>query len=218
MKTWLAVALLSSVATMWGCGQDDSGVEVIQPTERLADRDTAEQVDSSRKIYRPPVHELIPDPEPPLVMINNGAGILNPDFNDHIDQVPTRWDVRGGVRVITGTHDNSKAVACLSGVTLTQVLPFDESPAGKTVRLIGHAQTPLPDAVTVRIKLDNGATSISEPHPADDQWHELSTEIQIPDDYDSNNVTIVLSCSPKVRSNRPVIKAWFDDVNLTVTE
>jgi hypothetical protein len=213
MTPRLLLALIPAALWLTACTKPAEPLLTTDDTTP-ATHDTTDRLQTAAAVYqRPPAAMPLPDPEP-LITINQGAGVLNPRFDEHIDQIPSYWNVGGRVRVLTGGYDGSPALAAYKGsnVTLSQELHFDESPAGKTITLTAHAMTTLPEAATIRIQLGRRARQTSDPHPGDGQWHQLTTAIQVPDDYDSNAVTISLHHDG--RDATEIFAGWFDEVKV----
>ena len=172
---------------------------------------------AANKIYKKPTLPTVPpEPEPPLVMINGGAGVINPDFNEFMDLVPTYWHVEfGPVRIQeAGGPDSSPAVMMGPGYTysfISQDLVFDEPPAGKTITLTVQARCPEADKAKIMIKLSDDKKVYSNAHPGDDKWHELKVSAQVPQDFQGTMIGIVLT-----HGGSPKKACWFDDVNLYV--
>lgn len=221
MKSWLVVGLVSGISLVSGCGESSSNkggaVELVAPAASN-ENDAAKKVASANKAYLPPVQQTLPDPEFPLAMINDGAGVINSDFSDSVDQVPNYWNVGGGVRILNGGFDNSPAAACdKRGGRLSQDLLFNESPAGKTITFTAQAMSVVPGLASIEIQLENGARQASEKHPGDKQWHKLSTSIKVPEDYESDSATIwLISRRSEADMVGTVYAAWFDEANVTI--
>lgn len=221
MNRVLVIGICAALLAAPGCGPaEQSGVEVIQPDDGPAER-TADRTKAAGKVYRPPVHELIPEPDPIATMINNGAGVLNPDFNGQTTAPPEYWEVKGYMVIRNLGPDAGPALHVRTknaGSEARQVLPFDESPAGNLITLKVMAHSNFPDLVTCRIELENGTVAESEPHPGDSKWHDLVTSVRVPDDYESDTVTIALIAKPAATQVRIGQEPTFDDVRLTVTK
>lgn len=221
MKTWSLFLTLLILPLVWGCGQPNgSGVEVLVPAEQQGN-DTTERVKTGQKVYRPPVLQLVPEPEMQLVNVNNGAGVINPDFNEHVDQVPSYWEIRGRVMARAKGPDMSMAAHASNprgSMELRQQLVFDEPPAGKLITLSAQAHSNLPDLVSTRIELADGTSSQGDPHSGDGTWQLLTTSLRVPDDYDSDIVTIALIAKPSSSDIGIGKGPTFDDVNVKVTE
>src|SRR5690606_20230815 len=135
---------------------------------------------SAGKIYqRPDVATVDSDLDESYVMINGGAGILDPDFNEYTDLTPPYWyieNVPARIQEPAGP-DSTPAIRMGPGYYyswVSQDLVFDESPAGKTLTLSAMARTAQPEKARIMIQLSEKQKVYSDFHPGDGQWHELS--------------------------------------------
>lgn len=221
MKGWFVVFAVALGGMVWtGCGSDTGGVELaVDPSEvgRDAGADTAARSNAADKIYRrPSLPETPLEEERSFVMINNGAGIFNADFNEAIEMVPTYWHVEfGPVRMQTAAGpDQSPAVRMGPGYNynfLSQELEFDESPAGKTLTLTAQSRAAEPNTAKIMIRVTEAQKAYSEAHPGDDGWHELKVTTQVPQDFQGNTIGIFLT-----HSGSPKKAAFYDRVRLSV--
>ncbi len=223
MKRWLMFGLMSSVVWMSACSQPattsgdaPSSDDGIAATDGSGDEAaTAKRATAANQAYKGPVVARgAADPDASIVMINSGAGVLNPDFNEFIDLLPTYWHVESGpVRIFeSGGPNRDPAVKMGPGYTysfLSQDLVFDESPAGKTVTLTVMARCAEADKASVMIKLSENEKFYSDKHPGDDQWHELKISAQVPQNFEGDTITIFLT-----HSGSPKQPCWYDDVNV----
>lgn len=211
MKRAQTLAALALACFLTACSADNTGannaVEVLaEPQERAQ---TAPQLPLPPPIRGPE------EPQEPIILINDGAGILNGDFTEYLDQFPY-WESAHGLVKLSPTAGPDESAAAMFPARYTyeylrQKVSFSEPPAGRSLTFSAMARCPEPDKAKVTIELPDGTVVQSPLHPGDDSWTELSVTAEFPEGFTATHVLVYLA-----HTGSPTQPAYFDKATLTL--
>jgi hypothetical protein len=178
---------------------------------------------AARSPDRPrPIQELDSNPGagPASFVLNDGAGVLNPVFDNWADDQPLFWTPRPGFESRVTRSDDAKvgkfALKMTGGYTWNMVRSLVEASGplgGRTIRLSAAVKGDEADAGYLSIALapDDAYVAHSEKSLGNGEWHTLDCEYTFPADATCTQfwVGIGHGGSPK----RPLL---VDDVQVSV--
>lgn len=200
MNSYLSRGLMCIlVYVMSGCSDRDyQGVEL---TAQSATSETKEAEASQAKersgVRKPVIPETAPEPMEPFIMINDGAGLINGNFTEYFEDVIPYWTQEfNTIRVKSAAGPDMSPAAFFQGKynyeLLYQEIHFSEPPAGYTLTFSADVRTSEAEKTRLMIKLPDGTERLSEFHPGDDGFHNLSVSYQFPQTYTDTQAKVVI--------------------------
>ncbi len=128
------------------------------------------------------------------VVLNDGAGVLNPAFEFWAEGAPLHWEVTGGREQYLARGDAGALDAGpgYGWVQVAQRIDADRALGGEAIRFTADVQAREKDTAKLVIRLADGSKFHSAWHSGSGKWETLEVSAQIPQTYVERFVYVTL--------------------------
>ncbi len=199
-----------------------TGCERLQPRqtpEATSEPAVSSDRDVSLHTSTPEEVSVPEEVQVPTILLNDGAGILNPGFENWVEGAPLHWTVlaRREGRVAASEENRfsgDRALATGPGYTynnVRQTVTADASLAGHTITFSVYANASEPETAKLMLQLDEKTVVYSANHSGSEEWEELSVAIEVPEDFEGQEFVVAI-----MHGGEPQHTCYYDDAAVSI--
>lgn len=213
MKRVFVISLILGCFALTACKAQDT-----QPVPEPGPGPSAEPQAIQEPIMEP-LEEPAQRAQEYPVMLNDGAGILNPGFEVWVEGKPLHWEIRPRLeRRVGRDEENARAgqAALRTGPgysynLIWQSIEVDGPIGRKTLVFSVDVKCSEPETVKTMIKLSEDQKFYSDVPVRTGEWERLEVSLEVPEDYAGDEFVVVL-----IHNGSPKKPCLFDNAMLHI--